>query len=246
MRPLSYVALAFLLTSTFSFAVPQEVPAPVDTLFVPNVFDANDNVEVVLHGEFVSSCYGIGNVKIDKNLAEQLITVRPTAYFYTDAVCIQAITPFVRPVQLGVLPKGNYRVEVITENAQLAGNLPIAPNTVNENDPILYAPVDNAFLRRSSGGDKQQIVLQGTYPTFVNGCMEIVEVETTLEKDDVLLVEPKVEIIDNEICEKQSEEDRAFEVVTDLNQPFSGEGLLHVRALHGASLNRYLFVRPRL
>ena len=63
MKALSVVVLLGLSFNSFAI-LPDVVEAPLDHLFVPNGFDNNDNVEVVVTGKFPNPCYVRNSYKV--------------------------------------------------------------------------------------------------------------------------------------------------------------------------------------
>jgi hypothetical protein len=69
--------------------------------------------------------------------------------------------------------------------------------------------------------------------------MVIREVRVVRDPVDVLVVQPIAEVVTTDVCDSQAA-DRSFDYTVGLQEPFQGEGLLHVRTIHGSSLNRFL------
>ena len=238
-----FLSIALVLTSGTVLAQkgPVEVNAPVEKIFIPDGFDDNDNVEVVLHGEFPSTCYNVGKTQATVDEDNKLIKVTASTYYYPDVYCIQSITPWIQPVKLGVLNQGEYDV-VVTEDQNVTRSMTIKERTTESPDDFLYAPVENAEIDVDYTSGKQSLRLQGRFPYMFIGCMVMKEVRTYRSPDDVLVVQPIAEVVDGPVCDEQPA-DRSFEVKKGLSQPFYGEGLLHVRTLHGSSLNRFISIQ---
>lgn len=234
------LALTVGLCATISLAQtgPVVIKAPISEIYVPHGYDDNDNVGVVLHGKFMSSCYAVGQTSSEVNHKEKLITVRATALYYPDVYCLQSVTPFLQEVKVGVLDVGDYKVVYeITE--EVSRDFHVRERTTESPDDHLYAPVENAYIEVNFATGKQVLKLQGRFPHMLHGCMVIKEIQTYQQPEDVIVALPIAEIVDGPQCDEQTE-DRSFEVSHGLNAPFYGEGLLHVRTLHGTSLNRFL------
>ena len=54
---------------------PALVGAPVEKVFVPLGFDDNDNVEVVVHGHFQSTCFKVGPSTATVDAAAKTVTI---------------------------------------------------------------------------------------------------------------------------------------------------------------------------
>src|SRR4051812_6946852 len=89
-------------------AKPVEVAAPVDKIFIPSGFDDNDNVEVVLHGNFPDGCYSVGEATAKVDQANRVITVHATSLIKPEEYCVQSLTPFIQSVPLGNLAEGTW------------------------------------------------------------------------------------------------------------------------------------------
>jgi hypothetical protein len=221
---------------------PIEVPAEIEKILIPQGFDDNDNVEVVLHGNFPNTCYQVGNTEAKVDSKTRTVTVSATSFKYPGTFCIQSITPFIQTVKLGIIPEGNYQV-VYSKNQAVRNSLDVARRKTESPDDYLYATVENAFIDVNFESGKQALKLQGHFPFFFMGCMVMKEVRVLKNPIDVLVVQPIAEIItDQAVCDSQPA-DRSFEYTSGMSEPFQGEGLLHVRTLHGNSLNRYIDIK---
>ncbi|HYX31958.1 MAG TPA: hypothetical protein VE954_02505 [Oligoflexus sp.] len=221
---------------------PIEVPAEIEKIFIPQGFDDNDNVEVVLHGKFPNTCYQVGNTEAKVDPQARTVTVSATSYKYPGAFCIQSVTPFLQTVKLGMIPEGNYQV-VYSKNQQVRNSLEVSRRKTESPDDYLYATVENASIDVNFESGKQALKIQGHFPYFFLGCMVLKEVRVLKNPTDVLVVQPIAEVVTDEaVCATQPD-DRSFEYTSGLAEPFQGEGLLHVRTLHGNSLNRYIEIK---
>lgn len=221
---------------------PLEVPAEIEKIFIPQGFDDNDNVEVVLHGNFPNTCYQVGNAEAKVDAEARTVTVSATSYRYPGTFCIQSITPYIQTVKLGLIPEGDYQV-IYSKDQQVRSSLQVTRRKTESPDDYLYATVENAYIDVNSANGKQALKLQGHFPYFFVGCMVLKDVRVVKSPTDVLVVQPIAEIVDDEaVCASQPD-DRAFEYTSGLAEPFKGEGLLHVRTLQGNSLNRFIDIQ---
>ena len=226
---------------SFAAKGPISIDASVEKIFIPDGFDDNDNVEVVLHGEYPSTCYSQGQTNVNVDHENKVIKVKATSLFYPDTVCIQSITPYIQPVTVGVLQKGDYKV-MYEADATVTRDMKVKERTTESPDDFLYAPVDNAFVEVDFSSGKQALKLQGNFPYMFIGCMVMKEVRTYQSPEDVLVVLPIAEVVDGPACDEQPD-DRSYQITKGLSEPFYGEGLLHVRTLHGKSLNRFIDIQ---
>ncbi|MFY7928335.1 MAG: hypothetical protein ACOVS5_05655, partial [Oligoflexus sp.] len=238
----SLVCIAlFLSASAFADAPeqdPVEIPAPVEKIFIPMGFDDNDNIEVVIHGNLPDTCHTVGKASAQVDPVTKEVRVKATSFKYPGKFCIQSITPFIQTISLGVLKEGDYQV-YYDRDAAIRSKLNIARRKTESPDDFLYASVENAAIDVNFETGKQSLKLSGHFPYFFVGCMVLRDVRTVRAPDDVVVVQPIAEIIDTPECETQPA-DKAFEYTAGLKEPFYGEGLLHVRALNGTSINRFI------
>ena len=215
---------------------PIEIILPVDKVYVPSGFDDNDNIEVGLKGLFKSSCYKVSSSAAVVDHVARTITVTATALEYSGA-CADVVVPFLEVVKVGTLLQGDYTVVVAGRTA--TGTVSVARRTTEAPDDYLYAPVQQAGIDQDSVTRRQTLHLTGRYPYCFIGCMKIREVKTYRSPADVLVVLPIADLIDGPECEeRQGNQD--FDVKVPMQEPFNGEGMMHVRVLNGASLNRFL------
>jgi hypothetical protein len=227
--------VSFVMTTGLYASVPEEILAPVEQVYVPNGFDDNDVTEVLVRGEFSSSCYqvGEGHYVINRELKE--ISVWVTAYKYEAGACAEVMTPYLKSIHIGVLEEGEYNV--IVENAPTVKAIfSIEGRTSESPDDYLYAPVSGGNVELDANG-RQYLNLMGTYPYTFTGCMVIKEVKFEYGANDVLVVLPIMETLPDAQCESYHHQ---FNEVYGLPQAIDGEKILHVRSINGHSYNRYL------
>lgn len=233
------MALAFIFVFFTSIAhaeeSPAEIPSPVDRIFVPHGFDDNDDVEIVMHGDFKDACHHIGRTGAEVDEEAKHITVWASAYVYAaGTACTQTVSPFLQTVRVGLLKPGRYTVSY-RDDASIQAEFGVRVATAVTPDDHLYAPVENATVYDAQEGG-QTLVLQGHYPYMYIGCMQIKEVRMTRE-GDVLVVQPITEILQGDVC-RERPSDQSYAMTVAVPEPLETEGLLHVRGLNGDSLNR--------
>lgn len=223
-------------------AAPGKTQAPVDKIFIPVGFDNNDNVEVIIHGDFTNSCSRISHTSAVLDSKTNVITVSADYLQYGDAAggtqyCAQVMLPYVEVVNLGILDEGDYTVQYKGDTSVTAA-LSVAKSKTESPDDFLYAPIENAWLDQDQATGKQSIVLQGTYPLWFVGCqvMKNIQVEN---QGEVLVVLPVTEVVDTEACHPGIYDPR-FVIRKGLSSKFEGDGLLHVRTMHSHSVNRFI------
>ncbi len=231
------VAVSSALIALPALARPIQVPAPIERIFVPEGFDDNDNVEVVLYGEFPNSCYRVDNVRARANTADGRIEVEASALRYQGEICAQVVTPFIKPVSLGLLEAGDY--EAVVSHAPAArANVNVGVRRTESPDDYIYAPVTSASLRWEEGSTKQLLNVKGTYPLTLVGCAVITDVRISLTQGDVVVAQPIMDFVDDERCDNRDSQN--FDEDYVMPTAFTGKGLLHVRVMNGNSLNTLL------
>jgi hypothetical protein len=230
------VASSVALASEGRQPRPELVRAPVDKIFVPHGFDDNDNVELILKGEFPSTCYKAGPVSFNIDQASHKIIITAQSYRAQQTICADVMIRFVQPVHLGVLDEGTYTVEV-QDTPQVAPlQLTIERAKKPTQDDYLYAPVDVASVQRDENGD-DVLRIEGEYPYMLTGCMVTREIRAQYDSNGVLVVQPISELTEGDECTAQNQKTH-YLIKKDLGKlRTQGEFLIHVRTLNGLSLN---------
>ena len=227
-----------------SFPQPALVRAPVDKIYLPHGFDDNDNVELILKGQFPNTCYKTGPVSVDIDKKARKIKINAQSYRAQQTMCADVMISFIQPVHLGILDQGSYSVE-------LAGNPNVTPIKLNielakhaTQDDYLYAPVDTATVAVGDSDDNNVLRIEGNYPYMLVGCMVTKELRTSYDKDGVLTVQPISEFADGDECTSQKLSTH-YKIEKDLGKVgLKGEYLIHVRTLNGLSLNYMVDSKP--
>jgi hypothetical protein len=238
------VAVATLtgVVGTAFAAGPRTIEAPLQKFFVPNGFDDNDNVEIVAHGEFPNSCYRVENAQAKVNHEAKTIEVSVSALQYDGEICAQVVTPYIKPISVGILGKGGYKIEAKQAPAALR-TFSVEARKTESPDDFIYAPVESAALITRFESGQQYINIKGRYPMTFVGCAVMKEVVVRAAPADVIVVQPVMDFVQNDPrCDFR--DNNEFDLYYPLETPFYGEGLLHVRVMNGNSLNTYLNVQP--
>ncbi len=238
MKNFFVIAAGIAMFSTVATATPELVPSPVDKVFTPLGFDDNDDVEIILHGDFPSDCYKVGPAHATVDEENRKITVEATAWYYAEGDCVPMTVPFIQPVRMGMISQGDYEITVIDRPNTDVTPLFVAQATSRSPDDFTYAPVAQVDLKKQTNG-AFELAVEGEYPYMFVGCMRIVDLRAHVTPGRVLVVQPISEIFLNESdCADQvrSKKFRVTKSVSDMTD--SGEYLAHVRALSGQSVNR--------
>lgn len=237
----SLAIIGFVGLRSYAFAESAVlVQAPIDKVFVPQGFDDNDKVELIIHGQFPNSCYKMGPVDSTVDTANKKITITADAYYYTGAVCTQMTVSFIKSVELkGGLAAGKYKIEIAKRPEAETSPLTIAKSTRPEADDYLYAAVQSATVEEKTNGQRE-LVLKGQHPYLFQGCVKFEQVKTYLSPSKVLVVQP-ITRIENDSAACTSEVNNRFVFKAPLTTPLAaGEYVLHVRVLDGNSVNQLL------
>ncbi|MCX6117146.1 MAG: hypothetical protein NT027_06370 [Proteobacteria bacterium] len=217
------------------------VKAPVEKVFVPQGFDDNDKVEVIVHGHFTSSCYKMGPVSAIVDDATKKLMLSVEAFYYPQATCLQMLVPYTKSIEVGRhLTAGIYKVEVLGSPQARSIPLNVVHATRPEADDFLYAAAYSALLEQTSEG-KQEIVLKGQHPYLFDGCVRFEDIKSYVGADNVLVVQPITKIVYGEACATGNNPLNKFEERKTLNSNLlKGEYLMHVRVLDGNSINQFV------
>lgn len=169
------------------FAQAAIVPAPVDHLFIPAGFDNNDNVEVVVTGNFPSTCYSRNQVFV--TVVDDNINIQVNAYFNkaSEAKCLTMVVPFTEVVTIGNLQAGTYKIRVnASQKKELKNSIVIAESRSSSMDEYIYARVDYIDLG-FTGGTTGSAFLHAQLPS---PCLEFDRVEYLSNGKDTISIMP--------------------------------------------------------
>lgn len=260
----------FTTSSAFAFSTVANIasifPSPIEKIFVPNIFDENDNSQVILQGTYSYSCFHEGQSGFSLDQELQVIKVWATSYEQTGANahpaaenCQESQRSFIQVVDLGPLAAGEYTVQYEDEASGLTLTSPLiitAAQSDNEPENQLYAPIDFVALEVSAdpsaldlnsksdksasilAGSTTLLTLVGTYPYLYIGCMQLKQVELEQSQKDIVIIHPMAEI--NEQDCPRNHANYKFEYSTYLPKNLSSKTLIHVRLPDGNSINKLL------
>jgi len=226
-------SLLALLFSSAALAQPEVILAPVDHLYVPQGFDSNDAVEVVVTGTFPNVCYSRNTVDVKVN--GDIIDIEVTA-LAPDAsknslngkLCPAMVVPFKEVITLGNFQGGEYEIRVNKSiQKDLNDKITIAEATSNAVDDNVYAAID--YVEQNSSKD---FILKGWK---YSNCFELKEVKVVSNKKDTLSILPIMKQVSNHCPMKGMPV--AYPVKIDFNTIKVKQPLLHVRTLDGKSVN---------
>lgn len=181
MKRISITVLALSISSLLQ-AAPVVVDAPIDHLFVPNGFDNNDNVEVMVTGNFPTTCFSRNKVEVA--VKNEIINVKVTSLDSSkdNSNCETIEIPFMENVTIGNLQAGDYKVIV---NNKLTEKLTVDVSSSNSVDDHLYAMINYVELG-FTGGLSGEAMLVGKK----QDCLELDKVEYLSNGKDTLSILP--------------------------------------------------------
>lgn len=238
----SALTIATALTATAAKAdLPQNWKEPdLQTVtpslsFTPTGFDDNDHAQIVLTGMLRNTCYKIGPTQVAVDREAKKILITQQAYHYTGCWCLQMMVPYQRTVEVGVVPAGNYTVEVRNDQdvPQPLGTLGVAKANSKAPDDYLYAPVTEATV--DALGGTAVVTLTGT---FSSDCMSVREVKVIQRKANVIELLPIVDVREDGVCRENPTPFQARAKLDGLQFPLQGKMLIHVRSLNGQAVNK--------
>lgn len=217
---------------------PSLVNAPISRIYTPTGFDDNDNAQVIVEGEFENTCFKVGPVRLKVNREDQVVQFQLMAIQYK-GTCLQVKTPFIKTIDLGILPEGKYKVVSVGKSSEPAV-LGIRHTESRMADDFLYAPVDAALIRNTEQGERRILTISGTLP---NTCMKFgTDQNTIIAKQttkDIIEVLPVVDMYEGACLDVMVPFTKAVVLPDDIP---TGKYLIHIRTLNGQSYNRVDFV----
>ncbi len=232
--------LVLILISQISYSqvnpIPNYRPVRVKVLpqnvFTPMGFDNNDNVQLVVAGEFPNSCYKVGPVQAVVDSANKRILIRNESYYYKSSWCVQVMVPYFMSVNVGIVPAGIYTIyaEDSDGTPRKFTRMPVALSKNTGPDDHLYAQINQVFVTRSTSG-QFVINLEGQ---LTNSCMNFGKLEVLYRDNNVVEVLPTVTMSATSGCQ---------DVMVPFVKSFpmenipNGKALIHVRSLSGQSVN---------
>lgn len=232
-----FAALLFFVPTLSRAEGESLIHSPIQKVFVPNGFDNNDNIEIVVSGNYPNTCYKTGPSLVEIDFVQKIISLTPQSFKYHSPHCADAFVSFVQTIAIGSLPEGEYKIKLSNSPAMPMNNLIVKPRFTESPDDYLYAPVDSAYLEYDPLTKQNFITLAGEYPEFSDGgCASLENVQFHLSPGPVLVVLPILSVFSD--CETTQGQRRFIKKVLLPDSVPGGSLLIHVRVLNGNSLNR--------
>lgn len=205
------------------------IAVAVNDVFIPQGFDDNDDVSIVLDGYLSHSCFKLAHTAVEVEETSRTITVTQFAR-KTDDICIQALIPFSTEVRLGILPEGTFTI--VSEETGLRELMPIVPAPASGTDNYFYAPVDHVSVHTMPEGEAMYALLEGR---FTNTCMRLTDVKIEDHGKSINILPIMHDQIAGEECH---EGEIQFKIPVDLPRHLTaGRHLVHVRSMSGQAHN---------
>ena len=206
----------------------------VEQLFVPQGYDDNDEIVLLVSGHFESTCEQVMDpvVTIDHDARTIHVDAREIVL---DGSCISLSVPYATEFHVGSLRQGEYKVvagqltkSLQVEQASLAGV---------GTDNFLYAPVASATVKLDASSNGYKATLRGTMPS---NCLEFKDLQV-LNQGEVIVILPIIEQVIPQ-CDPVA---TAFTKEVALPAALTpGAHLLHVRSMNGQAQNVVFTVNP--
>ncbi len=227
------VLLAAGLSLSFSVLAAEVVEAPVDHIFIPNGFDNNDHVEVIVTGKFPNPCFTRNSY--DVKVKGDVININVTSLsmdnpYYTK--CEPLRIPFSESVSIGSLQGGPYKV-IVNEGGKYEQKESLNITIANSQsiDDNIYAKVDYVETGFTGGASGDAIlVAQSPSP-----CLVIDKVTYLSNDKDTLSILPIMKKISSDCPEKAERIEIPIKFETSKFK--FNQILLFVRTLEGRSIN---------
>lgn len=220
-------ALVFIFVlNSWSQTGPQLKISSIDTSYIPNGFDSNDQVQIVVEGTYRDTCSKPAGTRFTVNPAAKVINVSAFEYRYSGP-CLDVMVPHDEVINLGILQPGRY--QVIQSGSRSVASLNVNLAASSSPDDFLYAPISQAYLKNANG--RMALSVSGV---FTNSCMKIQKIVSSVY-GNVVTVQPVALLLPTAThCVIGR---FPFEETVFLKPVRSGRYLLHVRSLNGKSIN---------
>lgn len=220
--------IVFFTLITMNAWAMNKVSLMTGKLYIPQGYDTNDLVEVTLIGSLPDSCHRNPTYEIEKKGKE--FNIYLYAYYVPDnRGCKKISIPYQETINLGMLERGTYTIQLKGTAVISKGTLKIQEATSALQDDFKYGNIMNVI----EDEDSRVIELVGTNPT---NCLVFEKLDTVIQKD-VLVLKPHF---------REQGECRNVPTMFSIKYavpylPDHARGiLLHIRVMGGRSLN-YLF-----
>lgn len=222
---------------TFSILVhasePKVIISPVNHLFVPSGFDNNDNVEVIVTGQFPSPCYITNKVDVKQINDKIFITVTALQRESSKSdLCEPMVIPFKEEITVGNLQGGDYEI-IVNEKTpyEQKEKLNVAVSSSTSVDDHLYPIVEYIELG-FTGGLGGDALLHAKVPS---DCLVFERVDYLSNNKDTISILPIMKKVSS-VCNEGNERIQ-IPVKFKLRSLSNKAILIYVRSIEGKSAN---------
>ncbi len=233
------LAALFILISSNLFGqfAPMEEHVPLTNIFIPEGFDNNDIVEIIVEGYTPSLCHY--EPKINVKIENKMIYLSAISQYKAQSDCIKSMVPFQKVVKIAKdLEAGIYTImiedffnlktkKVITSQFRLK----VKNSRSSTHDEKIYANIEYIIPRSSNSID-----LIGYHPSscYKKDKVQIKKISNTI----VILPQLKIE----KYAKCWPPKMVPFKYSIDIPQEYLSEEkiLIHIRKMSGKSIN-YIF-----
>ncbi len=204
----------------------ERINIPTNEVYTPKGFDANDNAEVIVTGVLPNLCYQ--NPKYDLDIQGKDIFIDVSATYIDTFVCAEVAVPYLKVIDLGVLPAGDYNVFVNKNDATpLQESIKIVPKNRGRIDQFRYPVVADVKYDKAAN----KIAISGYKPS---DCFQFDGVEVYTDNDKIVTILPKMRQI-RDFCPRKMTPVSEEVTLPDLKP--NSKHLIHVRSLNQESKN---------
>lgn len=230
--------LALVPLTAIAAPVTFETEVPVDHVFTPAGFDSNDNAEVVVTGFLPNLCYKAPKSTVTVVDGKISVSVKATKKVNGMGFCTNVIVPYAEFINIGVLDKGKYQIDVNEKSSWAKkSNIAIAETSSSSIDEVVYANVEEVTREDINS---RIVTLKGYNPS---DCFELKEIVVLDNGSDTYSVLPKMKQVKSSCPKKMIPFNYEFEVPEKLE---ADKVLLHVRVMDGRSVNAFFSNRPQI
>lgn len=213
-----FLFFAFMASSLASAQVTTE-PLQIDRVFIPQGFDDNDNVQVVVTGTLKDTCWKVGESRFTKQENQISLEVEGNR---KGCFCIPVEVPFHEVIDLGNLGSGRYDINIGSEIYRLS----VTRSPTPSQDSRLYANVLSGYMT----GDL--LTLKGLHP---DKSFYIKEIVISKQEDGTIVVMPIAtrRPIIRDFVTVPFTQNLDLSPYIDVDQTH----LIHVRSMNGNAIN---------
>lgn len=217
-------AISVLITLAAGPLIGADVATTIEKAYVPAVFSTDERVQFMVRAYQPNGCYKPSRTSYSVDKARKIVTL--TQYVSeSDEMCIQLVERFNKEIDLGGLSPGEYTLRDSSGNRRL-GSFKVDARSERLNK---HVPITAVELQEASG----EILVAGVQ---TSGCIEVEELQSRFERDDVVVVHPIARVAEDGLCTRDIRE-----FTKTLRLRFSEPTLLHVKNADGTSINQIVY-----